>query len=256
MGVLDCVTAWVGRIDLPTPTKTPHTLIHQQHTNTYTHPKKTQTEIIPEDIARLPLPPGTSYRCLSEDVVRGSRIYTYICMYSYIGMGTAATKKKHDTHTPTPITPPKKKQDDDDPIHAMVPNVSIGSMSLSAAHSFMHHGSGSLPRVPSTVKEESEVSLAGAKEGENVEDDGHIEYRMVRTATNTIEAETPCHRHHHHHHHHHAKPAGQNRSRTFNDLFSPLEAERAARAGLEEGAPAATAATTTTSTTTAGGESR
>jgi hypothetical protein len=29
-----------------------------------------QTEIIPEEIASLPLPPGTSYRCLSEESVR------------------------------------------------------------------------------------------------------------------------------------------------------------------------------------------
>ena len=119
----------------------------------------------------------------------------------------------------------------------MIHNVSIGSMSLNAAHS----GRGFDPsaasatstatatssssggaRIPSTVQE-------GSASAPGLEDDGHVETVMIRTATNTISAETPCHRHHHHRHHHGKKKGGN--GRTFNDLFSPLEAERAAKQG-------------------------
>lgn len=112
----------------------------------------------------------------------------------------------------------------------MVPNVSIGSMSLSAAYSGRFDTAAAPPTTTPTLAtirsgvEEGQVAVPGV-EG----DDGHVETVMIRTATNTIEADTPRHRHHHHHGHRHRQKKGGN-GRTFNDLFSPLDAERAAKA--------------------------
>lgn len=134
----------------------------------------------------------------------------------------------HNPHTHTQPPPPFSNLhiQDDDPIHQMVPNVSIGSMSLSAAHSGRafdtatdSSSAAATTSIPSTVEE-------GQVTGPGLEDDGHVETVMIRTATNTIEADTPRHRHHHGHRH--GKKGGGN-GRTFNDLFSPLEAERAAK---------------------------
>ncbi len=167
-----------------------------------------QTEIIPEEVARLPLPPGTSYRCLSEDV-----------------------DDSDDDH---------EHGEENELIRAMLPSVSIGTMSLSSAHHHRHHhhhtegeeegGEAPPPAalqsgVPSTVKEEGSSSKAA--EG------AEYEYRMVRTATNTISAETPSHReqqahaHAHHYGHHHRR-----KNRTFHDLGSTQEAEAAAKGEL------------------------
>lgn len=136
-----------------------------------------QTEIIPEEIARLPLPPGTSYRCL-------------------------AVEDDHDDF-----------DDAHDPLLPHGMQVSISSSSLSAL-----------------CRQSSSVSVKEKEMGEGVvvlgqsEEGEEQDYRMVRTATNTISAETPCHKHHHHHHH----KGGGKQNRGFNDFFSPQEAEAAA----------------------------